>query len=72
MRFLLFEDLREKGVRYSKPQLWRLRKLPADDPRKFPDPIKGLGPEDTWTEPMIDEYVERRVAAAGLKNEEAA
>lgn len=64
MRFLRYEDLPEKGIRYSKPQLWRLRKLPSDDPRKFPEPVKGLGPADTWTEPDVDAYIARRVAAA--------
>ncbi len=64
MRFLLHRDLPAKGVKYSKAQLWRLRKLPPGDPRKFPEPIKGLGPEDTWPEPVIDEYIERRIAAA--------
>ena len=73
MRFLIYEDLRPiKNIRYSKVQLWRLRKLPADDPRKFPDPVKGLGPEDAWTEPDIDEYLERRIAAARQKEAAAA
>jgi predicted DNA-binding transcriptional regulator AlpA len=64
MRYLRHEDLSEKGITYSKAQLWRLRKLPPDDPRKFPDPVKGLGPVDVWTEPSLDEYIERRIAAA--------
>ena len=63
MNFLRYENFPEKGIRYSKAQVWRLRKLPADDPRKFPDPVKGLGPENAWTEPQIDEYVSRQVAA---------
>ena len=67
MQFLQYDDLPSKGIRYSKAQIWRLRKLPADDPRKFPDPVKGLGPNDSWTEPAIDEYVQRRVAAAASK-----
>ena len=70
MRFLTHKELKPtKGIGYSKSQIWRLRQLPPDDPRKFPDPVKGLGPEDVWTEPVIDEYVERRVAAS---NQEAA
>jgi prophage regulatory protein len=63
MRFLNYEDLKAKGISYSKPHIWRLNKLPAGDPRKFPDPIKGLGPENTWAENEIDAYVEARVAA---------
>lgn len=65
MRFLTHKELKPtKGIRYSKSQIWRLRQLPPDDPMKFPDPVKGMGPEDVWTEPAIDEYVERRVAAS--------
>jgi predicted DNA-binding transcriptional regulator AlpA len=67
-RFLRHEDLKpQKGISYSKAHIWRLRQLPADDPRKFPDPVKGLGPEDAWTEPEIDKYVERRIAARDLE-----
>jgi predicted DNA-binding transcriptional regulator AlpA len=61
-RFLGYKDLREKGIKYSKTQIWRLRQLPPDDPRKFPDPVKGLGPEDPFIEDEIDQYLERRVA----------
>jgi predicted DNA-binding transcriptional regulator AlpA len=72
MRFLQYEDFPGKGIRYSKAQIWRLRKLPPGDPRKFPDPVKGLGPDDSWTEPVIDEYVERRIAATAAKDEATA
>jgi hypothetical protein len=61
MRYLQHADLRQKGIRYGKPHIWKLRQLPEGDPRKFPDPIRGLGPGDTWTEPQIDEYVERQI-----------
>jgi predicted DNA-binding transcriptional regulator AlpA len=64
MRYLRHEDLAVKGIRYSKAQTWRLRQLPAGDPRKFPEPIKGLGAVDVWTEMSVDEYVERRIAAS--------
>lgn len=64
-RLLRFEDLKpEKGISYSKAQIWRLQQLPPDDPRRFPPPIKGLAVENTYTEPEIDQYVERRIAAA--------
>ena len=63
MRFLGYDDLRSKGITYSKPHIWRLRQLPATDPRKFPDPVKGLGPQDAYREDEIDRYVESRVTA---------
>jgi predicted DNA-binding transcriptional regulator AlpA len=63
MRFLRHADLRSKGINYSKSHLWKLRQLPPDDPRKFPDPYRGLGAEGPWTEPQIDEYIQRRLAA---------
>jgi Protein of unknown function (DUF3987) len=40
--------------------------LPDDDPRKFPDPVKGLAAENTWTEPSIDEYIARRALGGSL------
>jgi predicted DNA-binding transcriptional regulator AlpA len=66
-RFLRHEDLKPKGITYSKAHIWRLRQLPPGDSRKFPDPVKGLGPEDVWTELEIDQYVERRIAARGFE-----
>jgi hypothetical protein len=63
VRFLRHADFPAKGITYGKAHIWKLRQLPEDDPRKFPEPIKGLGAEDVWTEPVIDEYVERRVTA---------
>ena len=52
----------EKGITYSLPHIGRLRKLPKDDPRKFPDPIPGLGKEHPFDEDEIDAYLERQVA----------
>lgn len=62
MRFLTYDDLKTKGVRYSKPHLWRLIKE-----GKFPPPIKGLGSQNVWTEPEIDAAVAERVAAAAAR-----
>jgi predicted DNA-binding transcriptional regulator AlpA len=63
MRFLVYEDLAAKGVHYSRSQIWRLKKLPAGNPRKFPDPVRGLGRADSWAEAEIDRYVARQLAA---------
>jgi hypothetical protein len=72
MRYLRHEDIVARGIKYSKAHIWRLRKLPASDSRKFPDPVKGLGSEDAWTEPQIEEYEKRRIAAAGKRETVAA
>jgi hypothetical protein len=60
MRFLRHKDFPEKGIDYTKTYIWKLRQLPPGDPRKFPDPVKGLAKEDCWTESEIDDYVARR------------
>ncbi len=57
MRFLTYDDLKQKGVRYSKPHLWRLIKL-----GKFPPPVKGLGQQNVWAESEIDAVVAERIA----------
>jgi predicted DNA-binding transcriptional regulator AlpA len=62
MRFLTYDGLKDKGVKYSKEHIWRLRQLPANDPRKFPDPVKGLGPEGAWPEDEIDAYISLQIA----------
>jgi len=65
MRFLTHQDLAAKGIKYSKDQIRRLQRLPPDDPKKFPDAVKGLGREDNFTEPEIDKYIERRMEDRG-------
>jgi predicted DNA-binding transcriptional regulator AlpA len=67
LRVLFFADLREKkGIRFTRQHVDRLRKLPPDDLRKFPDPLK-LGPGDqalnAWLEEEIDAYILRCAAA---------
>jgi predicted DNA-binding transcriptional regulator AlpA len=62
MRFLSHSELKAKGISYGKPHIWRLRQLPAANPRKFPDPVKGLGPGDAYREDEIDQYIAARIA----------
>jgi predicted DNA-binding transcriptional regulator AlpA len=62
VRFLSYDDLKGKGIGYCKSQIWRLRQLPPGDPRKFPDPVRGLGQADAWREDEIDAYISARVA----------
>jgi predicted DNA-binding transcriptional regulator AlpA len=59
MRFVSFDDLEAKGIKYTKASIHRLTKE-----KKFPQPVKGLGPENVWTEDVIDQYVESQIAAA--------
>jgi prophage regulatory protein len=62
MRFLSYDDLKSKGIAYSKCHLWRLIKA-----GRFPRPVKGLGAENTWSESEIDTHVAERVAARDLE-----
>jgi prophage regulatory protein len=59
MRFLVFADLPSKGIDYSRQHL---KRVVAEG--KFPAPVKGVCRENAWPEPVIDRYVEDRVAAA--------
>jgi prophage regulatory protein len=58
MRFLSYDALKEKGITYSKPHLWRLIKA-----KRFPPPIKGLGAENVWSETEVDDVITARIAA---------
>ena len=58
MRFLVFDDLCQKGIKYSRPHIKRLVAKGI-----FPPPVRGVCRENAWTESVIDEYVAGRVAA---------
>ncbi len=58
MRFLIHNDLRSKGILYSRAHV---KRLVAQG--KFPPPVKGLSKENAWHEPAIDRYVAERLAA---------
>jgi predicted DNA-binding transcriptional regulator AlpA len=51
MRALTYEDLPSKGIRISRPQLWRWIKAGA-----FPAPFK-LGGRNAWLEDEIDRHL---------------
>jgi prophage regulatory protein len=53
MKFLDYADLRERGIRYSKPHLWRLWTS-----GKFPKPIKLSTSRNAWTEDAIQQWME--------------
>jgi prophage regulatory protein len=63
MRFLYPEDLRARGILYSRQHLHRLIKAGI-----FPAPIKpGSGGHNAWVEDEIDAYQKARVAERDAK-----
>jgi prophage regulatory protein len=57
MRLLDYADLREKGIKYSRAQLWRLSKA-----GKFPKPIKLSINRNAWADTDIDEWIAGLIA----------
>ncbi len=56
MRVLDSEALREKGIRYSRVQLWRMVRAGS-----FPRPLK-LGPSrNVWLESEVEAWLQSRV-----------
>lgn len=59
MKLLGFEDLRDKGIPYTRQHIHRLIRQ-----GKFPPPLKLVdGGNNSWTEAEIDQYLEGRIAA---------
>ena len=56
MRILSYPDLREKGIKKSRTQIWRMVR-----DGKFPKPFK-FGSTNCWTEPEIDKLIEKLAA----------
>jgi predicted DNA-binding transcriptional regulator AlpA len=57
MRLLDYADLREKGIKYSRAQLWRLSKA-----GKLPKPIKLSINRNAWADTDIDEWIAGLIA----------
>ena len=60
MRFLSYEDLRARGIRFSKMHIHRLVRA-----GKFPRPVKlgmGANAANAWPEHEIDAWSKNRVA----------
>jgi predicted DNA-binding transcriptional regulator AlpA len=57
MRLLDREGLKEKGIKYSSTQLWRLTAA-----GRFPKAVK-IGSKLTWVEQEIDDFIAARIAA---------
>jgi prophage regulatory protein len=58
MRILAYDDLKPKGIPYSKVQLWRLEKT-----REFPKRVPLGRGRHGWAEHEIDEWISSRIAA---------
>lgn len=58
MRLLSYEDLKAKGVPYTKGHLWRMIRA-----EKFPKPVKLGEARNAWVETEIDEWIKDRVVA---------
>lgn len=57
MRLLSLDDLRARGIRYSRVHIWRLVR-----DGKFPKPVRGAGRGLAWVEDEVDAYIERLIA----------
>ena len=57
-KLIPYEDLRPKGITYSKVQLWRLERA-----EKFPKRVTLSAQRVAWIESEIDEWIAARIAA---------
>lgn len=62
MKLLDYAALQDRGIRYSKPHLWRLWTA-----GKFPRPIKLSASRNVWSEAEIDSWIESWIAARDTK-----
>jgi prophage regulatory protein len=59
-RFESYPDLRDRGITYSRPQLWRMEKA-----GRFPKRVKLNGLRVVWMTEEIDAWQAAQVAARG-------
>jgi prophage regulatory protein len=59
-RFLSSKDLMERGINYSRVQLWRLIRA-----GEFPRPVQLSKQRSAWREADIDEWMAARPLAVG-------
>ncbi|MET0537759.1 MAG: AlpA family phage regulatory protein [Xanthobacteraceae bacterium] len=57
MRLLDYADLCDRGIKYSRCQLWRLWKE-----GRFPRPVKLSVNRNAWAEADVDEWISARIA----------
>jgi prophage regulatory protein len=58
MKLLSYQDLRDRGIRYSRVHLWRLEAA-----GKFPKRVRLSPARHAWIEDEIDDHLEQLVAA---------
>jgi prophage regulatory protein len=63
-KLLDYAALHDRGIRYSKPHLWRLWTA-----GKFPKPVKLSASRNAWLESDIDSWIESRIAESGGAND---
>ena len=59
MKLLDYQDLRAKGIKYSRVHLWRLEAA-----GKFPKRVRLSPARHGWVEDEVEDYLEQLVAAA--------
>jgi prophage regulatory protein len=62
-RLIAFDDLRRRGISYSKTQLWRLEKK-GQFPKRVPI---GTG-RHAWVESEVDQFIADRIKARDAAN----
>lgn len=55
-KLLMFDDLAKHGIKYSRPQIWRLCKQGS-----FPAPIKLGANRNAWIEEEIDRWIDSKI-----------
>jgi prophage regulatory protein len=65
-RLISYDDLKSKGIPYSKPHLWRLEKQ-----GKFPKRVPIGAGRYAYVEAEIDGYVESLIAARDASSKAA-
>jgi len=59
-KLLDYAALQDRGIRYSKPHLWRLWTA-----GRFPRPVKLSASRNAWLESDVDAWIESRVGERG-------
>jgi prophage regulatory protein len=58
LRLLDLDDLRARGIKYSKSQIFRLIRS-----GRFPKPVQGAGKANAWPESEIDAFIASLISA---------
>lgn len=66
-KLLSYDDLKQKGITYSKSHLFRKMKAGT-----FPNATKGAGSQVQWPEDEIDGYIKTLIASRPPRQGQAA